>query len=88
VRFGRDAGALMPAAHFLLVERESADVFQITWWDYTGAKRIERASPEQLTRRCQVLTDPERLTVVPPGVHESIKSKNLGHVEMMDGPRC
>jgi hypothetical protein len=53
----------MPAAHFLLVERESADVFQITWWDYTGAKRIERANREQLTRRCDVLTDPGRLSI-------------------------
>jgi hypothetical protein len=64
----------MPAAHFLLVERESADTFQITWWDHTGAKRIELANREQLSRRCQVLTDPERLTVAPQGAH--------------DGPRC
>jgi hypothetical protein len=63
----------MPAAHFLLVERESADVFQITWWDHTGAKRIERASPEQLTRRCQVLTDPERLTVAPQEQHPALR---------------
>jgi hypothetical protein len=50
----------MPAAHFLLVERESADVFQITWWDYTGSKRVERANREQLSRRCDVLTTPDR----------------------------
>ena len=78
----------MPAAHFLLVERQSPDVFLLTWWDYTGAKREELASCAQLTQRCEVLTDPARLTVFPRGVHEIDTSKKHVHGANMDGPRC
>lgn len=49
----------MAAAEFLIVERESPDLFRITWWDFTGAKREERASRLDLTARCDVLTHPD-----------------------------
>jgi len=62
----------MPAAQFLLVERESQDVFRITWRDFSGRKVEERANREQLTRRCDVLTMPDEL------------SPEMGH----SGPRC
>lgn len=43
----------------LIVERESPDVFRITWWDFSGRKREERATSVQLSRRCDVLTMPD-----------------------------
>lgn len=66
----------MPAAQFLLVERESQDVFRITWRDFSGRKVEERANREQLTRRCDVLTMPDEGAEVP--------KMGMEH----NGPRC
>jgi hypothetical protein len=69
----------MPAAHFLIVERQSADVFRITWWGRSGRRVEELATHESLTRRCDVLTMPD---------HEIDTSKDHIHDAYMDGPRC
>ena len=61
----------MAAAEYLIVERESPDLFLITWWDFTGAKRVERASRLDLTQRCDVLTNPD-------DVPHSLRYKALG----------